>query len=199
MAAIGAIILAAGGATRFGKPKQLLEFCGKTIIDHVLDSVRDAGVAHSLVVTGAYHHQLEDALSDSSDLVYNAQWQQGMGASIALGVDTIRCNLDQLTGILVLLADQPLVTTTHISRLLQRLETENCIAVASEYNNGAGVPAVFSPALFDRLSTLRGDHGARQLLHDGLGEVCTVFPDFPLLDVDTPQDYKDLLSISGNS
>src|SRR5436309_3510161 len=89
MRRIGALILAAGGSTRIGEPKQLLNFGGKSLVRGIVDAAADAGCDPIVVVAGDAIDRIRDEVS-GCEVIHNPQWQRGIGSSIKLGLAQIR-------------------------------------------------------------------------------------------------------------
>ena len=91
MRRIGGIVLAAGGSTRLGEPKQLLEFDGETLVHAAVRAAQEGGCDVVCVVTGHASTAVENAVADLRPLlVHNEDWQRGMGSSIRLGLNIIQ-------------------------------------------------------------------------------------------------------------
>jgi len=120
MSAIGVVLLAAGGSGRMGTPKQLLEFGGKPLVRHSAE-VALAAFESLIAVVGASAAEVEAALAGLPvQVVHNARWKDGVGTSIQAGVQ--RAAELGLEGVVLLPADQPLVTADH----LRALRRESC-------------------------------------------------------------------------
>lgn len=175
-----AIILAAGASTRLGQPKQLIEFCGETLIDRAVRMARQAGCSPVLVVLGAaLPHVITHSRLDGAIKVINRDWQQGMATSIVRGIEILQSIAQNTRGVILMTCDQPAVNPEHLHTLIACEEP-----TASTYANRRGVPAFFPRSSFLDLLKLSGDHGARDLLK----QACIV--DLPRgdLDIDTPAD-----------
>jgi molybdenum cofactor cytidylyltransferase len=180
------LVLAAGASTRFGSPKQLVRFNGRPMLHSVLSrAVQVAGGAVT-VVLGANAEAFAPLLRHSpASVAINRDWARGMSSSI-------RAGLRQLGGgagaVLILLADQPAVTTDDLRRLLTAWRRQpQCIA-AAQYGGTTGVPAVFPSWCLSELSELRGDRGARGLLQRHADRLVRVPMASAALDIDTPED-----------
>lgn len=192
---IGAVIPAAGSSSRYGQPKLLLPYRGKTLIGNTVDCLTQAGVTPIAVVSGDYDDEIRQIVPDNIDVVHNPRWQQGMGISIATGVREIQARYPQVSAVLVALPDQPLLTVSHIRSMIRELGTAapDVEAVATRYGVVNGVPALFSSSALKRLTELDRDQGARALLQGDVMRVRSITPDFDLLDIDTEADYQRLL------
>ena len=195
MREIGAVLLAAGASFRLGRPKQLLELNGKRLIDHVLDKILETKIHHTVVVTGAHHNEIAPILPSWVHIEYNENWQRGMGNSIAAGVSCLQARCADLSGIVIILSDQPLVNASHLKRLVSSIGTNAEDVVATEYEDGPGVPAVFASHTFQDLMQLTGDKGAKSLLRYKFLKVKIIKPDFSLADIDTEGDLQKMLSL----
>ena len=188
---VGAVVLAAGGSIRFGKPKQLAIFQGEPLVRRIVTAAKDAGCAPVVVVAGAI--QITPVLAGLPvSIIEHPNWSNGLGSSIAVGVKhavTITANLD---AVILLSCDQPFVDAATLRQLIQlHLENGKTI-VASAYAETLGIPALFDRSCFGDLLQLRGDSGAKGII---LARGHDVVPfNFPAaaIDIDTTADYEKL-------
>jgi molybdenum cofactor cytidylyltransferase len=195
-AGIGAVILAAGGSTRMGVPKQLLQFGGETMLRRAASVALKAGCRPVVVVvTGANATPSRKALRglDVRE-AENRQWESGISSSVRVGIEAVVTANSQTAAVVLMLCDQPFVTQEIIARLVTaHLETGRSI-VASRYGGSYGVPALFAKAHFAELTTLKGDAGAKRVIQKHLPKVHLVpFPEGEI-DIDTPDDLARLQS-----
>lgn len=188
-AEIAAIVLAAGGSSRHGSPKQLRRIDGKSLVRRAADTVLESGFRPGVVVLGSSFEAILPELEGSgADVVVNPQWREGVSSSIRAGLARVRSAAPQAEAVLIFLADQPLVEGGLLRSLAGRYARGPERAVACRYEGVLGPPAIFSHALFERLEALTGDEGARSLLRSaGLPVASIDFPD-AALDIDTPSD-----------
>ncbi len=200
---VAGVLLAAGGSRRLGSPKQLLKVNGVTLVERAARHLVEAGCAPVLVIIGADAADVRDAVSMLAvQCVENADWERGMGTSIARAVTQL--NDVRFTGIraaLIATCDMPTVTADHLRSLI---ETSNHGAerVASAYagpDGGAvvGIPAVLPRADWPTLAELDGDQGARGLLRDS--RTLTVSLRHGNFDLDTPDDVAAWRATDGAS
>jgi CTP:molybdopterin cytidylyltransferase MocA len=181
-----AIVLAAGGASRFGSPKQLVRIDGRPMLHSVLSKAAEVAGTSVSVVLGAYARELAPLLSHSTaSLVINRNWESGMASSIRAGVASLPGMTD---GVLILLADQPAITSEDLRRLLLAWRRQPEQIAAALYSGMAGVPAIFPRSCFTELSQLRGDRGAQMLLKRHTDRVTRVPMMSAATDIDTPED-----------
>src|SRR4029077_6199211 len=107
----GAVILAAGGSSRFGRPKQLLPFGGKTVVGTIIDAACGAGCLPVLVVIGRSGENIRPGVArDDGMEIRNANWQRGIGSSIRSGVQALTDHAPDVKAILLLVCDPPAAT-----------------------------------------------------------------------------------------
>ena len=189
------LVLAAGRSERFGGDKLLTDFRSEPLLRHALRAASEACPGGVVLVTGHRARQVAQAADGFADrCVLNEDFELGMGTSIARGVAACRGEAD---AILVHLADQPLVTGTHLRTLIERWSGAPDEIVASQYAGRLGPPAMFGSAVFDDLCALRGDRGARDLLGSSDYRVYAVDCAAAALDIDTPADLAACLTAPG--
>ncbi|SKB11116.1 Uncharacterized MobA-related protein [Planktothrix sp. PCC 11201] len=193
---MGLIILAAGGSTRLGQPKQLLLFRGKTLLTHTVEQALNSQCHPIIVVLGSQAEQIElEINSFPIIIVKNLNWKQGMGRSIQTGIEQLKAIQPDSLGVVITLCDQPFISAEIIDKLVETYEQTQNSMVVSEYNNILGVPALFSQNLFGELINLDTTQGAKSLIKSYPNHRCIVPFPLGILDIDTPQDYEQLLQI----
>lgn len=186
---VAALVLAAGGSTRLGQPKQLLEFRGQTLVRRIAQAALAAGCCPVVVVVGQDRESIAATLQDLAlKLVPNEKWNEGIGSSIRAGVKA----LPDCDAVLIAACDQPFVSADLIRQLIRRHEDTGQPIVASAYSGTCGVPALFARRYREELLALPNEHGAKAIIARQSAEVATV--DFPegAIDIDTPADYRAL-------
>ncbi len=194
-ARVGVVVLAAGGSSRLGTPKQLLEFGGRSLLRHSAETALESRCGPVVVVLGAHADTLRHEL-DGLDvaIVENRDWREGMGSSIRAGVGQLTSARTDVTAILLTLCDQPLVTADVLKGLVARHTETDAPIVASAYGDTLGVPALFDAALVDKLACIAPEHGAKDLIASYGSRVASVHVPAAVVDVDTPGDYARLLA-----
>jgi molybdenum cofactor cytidylyltransferase len=190
---VGLILLAAGASTRLGSdsPKQLLTYQGKTLLRHAAETACASQCVKRVVVLGAQANRFEREI-DHLDIVFcvNENWAEGMGSSLRVGLESLVG--ENLTGVLVMLCDQPLLTAEHLDSLILAHANTTQQIIASDYGERCGVPCLFPSLFFPDLLMLSGDEGARQLLRKHKDNLIPI----PFLegkfDIDTLQDWQAL-------
>ena len=184
---LAGIVLAAGGADRFGQPKQLLLWQGEPLVRRAARIALEAGLEPVVVVTGAYSKEVRSTLTDLPVvLVDNPLWEAGQGTSVALGVKA----LNHRTGAAIfLLADQPNVPVTLLTSLASRHEQTLAPVVAPLVSGQRSNPVLFDRQAFHDLAELTGDIGGRALFSRYKVEWLPWHDASVLLDIDRPEDY----------
>ena len=185
------LILAAGNSSRLGQPKQLIEFEGQTLIERIIETALMIS-EDILIILGGNSELIIPKLerfNGTISTIFNSDWQQGMGTSIRIGVENLAEKSDL---ILILLSDQPFISTLLLQNMLQKLVTYRNPIVSCVYNQQLGVPMLFDKSVFPELLKLSGDSGAKSFLHLYKNNISTV--DFPkgVIDVDTLEDLVKL-------
>ncbi|MGC8549536.1 MAG: nucleotidyltransferase family protein [Acidobacteriaceae bacterium] len=190
---LAAIVLAAGASTRLGRPKQLVAFCGKSLLRRAAEAALASGASPVVIVLGDKVDQLRLELAGLPVLsVINPDWQQGMGSSMRCGVDALRVAAPSLNALLCMVCDQPRITEVHLRTLWERYAASGKV-VAVRHGTRPGVPAIFPAKYLPDLAGITGDKGARSLLGRLSGEEIELF-DLPeaAFDLDTPADLHRL-------
>ena len=197
---VAGVILAAGASARLGRPKQLLRYRGETLIHRSARLAHAAGLTPLHVVVGYRGREVAAGLGDlhgAVALVTNPDWSAGMGGSLARGI----ASLPAATGAaLVLVTDQPHLSSAVLDAILDRYRNDAAPLVACRYASGTlGVPALFARRFFPELSALSGDRGARALFKRHAAALTTV--SFPAgdADIDTPAAAAALSAKGGTS
>lgn len=185
------LILAAGASSRFGGPKALAQWQGETFIARALKTAQTLNSENVMTVTGGHAEAILPTIGETL-FTHNSNWQQGMGTSIAVGVQSIRILDPQAEWILILPVDQPLVTSEHLNKLVQESQTTGLCTLTL---NGAGVmgaPAVLPKRFFDRARELQGDRGLKSVLKES--EMTFVYSATALQDIDSEADLRELVA-----
>lgn len=188
---LGAILLAAGGSSRLGRPKQLEVIDGQPLVVRQAQLLLRLQPACVVVVTGAVEQEVRGALAGLPvEFVRHADWSRGMGPSIARGIEAMP---ERVRGALLLLCDQWRIGQDDLERLIETWTRDPNQAVVSAWDGASGPPVIFPRALFQRLLKLQGDRGARQLLKRYAGGLERVPMPNAKFDLDQPGDSDAIL------
>ncbi len=188
---VASILLAAGGSTRLGSPKQLLTYQGQTLLRRAAGAVLETGCHPVVAVLGAKADETRIELAGLDiAIVENPAWERGMGSSLKLGLQALAGHA--LDGVLLTLCDQPLVGAPQLRALLATFATP-CPLVAAGYGGTVGVPAVFGSQYFAQLLALPDAAGAKQLLVSHRKELTTCAMPEAAVDIDTREQFQNFL------
>lgn len=159
---LAGIVLAAGSSERLGQPKQLVEWQGTTLVRRAAELALDVCNAGVSVVVGASSSQVTAELEGlSATIVYNNNWQTGMGSSLKAGIQASSKDAD---GLLLMLCDQPGIESDDLIRLVNVWQNQPDNPAAAAYSGTVGVPAILPAAMLPALDGISGDAGAGGLL-----------------------------------
>jgi CTP:molybdopterin cytidylyltransferase MocA len=199
-ALVGAVVLAAGAGTRFGGGKLLADLEGRPLLLHVLIALREVAPRRCVVVLGADAAAIEERIDWRGEVrIVNPNPEAGLSGSLRMGVDTCLAALPTLSGILVVLADQPR-TSPDVMRVLIAASPEaianGAWAVVPRYAGGGGAnPALLLAPALAHVPDLRGDRGMASVLAAHPGRVHQVDVPGTNPDVDTRADLAALAEV----
>ena len=193
---LAAVLLAAGGSSRMGRPKQLLRIENEALVTRMARRLIDLGPGSVLVVTGSAWQAVTDQLSGLPlQIVHNPRWEEGMASSLAAGVKNLPAEID---GVLIMLCDQWRVGLADLRELVQAWTTDiSLITAACWHDEGRqviGPPAIFPSRLFEELTALKGDRGARVVIENHLKCATFVLMEPACFDLDEPPDLEEFLT-----
>lgn len=191
-ATVGAIVLAAGRATRMGTNKLLAALDGAPIVRRVVEAALASRARPVVVVTGNQSAEVTAALA-GLDVRFadNPDFAAGMSTSLRVGLTA----LGDVEGALVCLGDMPRVTAAHLDALVAAFDpAQGAGIVVPTFERKRGNPVLWARRYFAEMSALTGDVGARSLLERHADEITFVPVDDAgvLLDVDTPEALASL-------
>ncbi|RZS97586.1 nucleotidyltransferase family protein [Cecembia calidifontis] len=195
---IGIVLLAAGESARLGRPKQLLVYKGKTLLENAIENAKTSHAAHFVVILGANAALIQEKLDMGQiQFLVNPDWKTGMSASMRLGLSFLKEKY-QVDAVLIILADQPFADSALLNELIDQYYKTKKGIIAASYKNTLGVPALFDKKYFPELLLLSEKEGAKKIIFAHRED--TVPIDFPLasVDIDTEEDYKELLKLMGD-
>ena len=196
---IGAIVLADHKSELMGQQKQLVRLNGKTLIEIILDSLADAGINDQVIVLGDEMAEVIEAIRPKLGkikIALNTAPEKGIASSVQTGI-IVLSNID---AILIVLADQPILDSELIKRMVEAMENNpEALIVSPMYKGKKGHPLLFRKNLLGELMSLKDNHSVRDIIPDHFDKLVTVeAPEWSTLNIDTPEDYAHILSIYKN-
>lgn len=190
------LIMAAGGSKRMGDIKQLLPWKDSNFLLESIKTVQESDATTITVVLGAHAEIITkecNLIEKDVQIMKNPNWSLGLGNSIGFAVKTLLDNSSLPDGILICLADQPLLRSSYLKALIKHSEKDPSKIIATNYGNRVGVPALFPKFLYPNLVLLEGDQGAKDLLNANSSTIVRLNAGIQALDVDTKLEYNQLI------
>jgi molybdenum cofactor cytidylyltransferase len=188
----GVVILAAGKSSRLGQAKQLLDFKGRNLIKRAASIALEV-CDKVIVVTGAQQEKVNEQLAGLNVLMCNNKnYEEGIASSIHAGLIAMQERFSQINGMIFIVCDQPHISPSLLTQLIEVSELQNRGIAASAYGGTVGTPVLFQKKYFSSLLQLEGDQGAKKIIQNNMDDVATI--DFPegVMDIDTIEDYEAL-------
>lgn len=189
----GIVIMAAGASTRFGKPKQLLQYRGKTLLDHAVNEAINAKADAVVLILGKNADMFQKEIDkEKVRVVINKDWEEGMASSVRLGLNTLLKSKPYMDAVIFMVCDQPHISSSVLNELIITQQKTTKQIVTCNYGGSIGPPALFHKKYFKELAKLNGDVGARNIIQQNMHDVATIqFPEGKI-DIDTKEDYDAL-------
>lgn len=200
--AIAGVILAAGQGRRYrpgqspeNSNKLLADLDGEPLIRRTVRAAIDSRLTPILVVTGPQADDIRAVLGEFDvEILANPNADDGQSTSVRVAVEVLdSTERTPVAGALFLPADQPLVGSRLLDRLVEGHRSHGGIVVTT-WNDKPRAPVLFDRLFFAELATLRGDVGGRRLLPRHADAVYKVEAEAEaeVLDVDTFDDLRRL-------
>jgi molybdenum cofactor cytidylyltransferase len=182
------VVLAAGGATRFGSPKQLARWQNSTLIERAADTALASQADWVAVVLGHAANRCRAALGNRPvQMIDNPRWAEGQSTSMQAGLAALPAHTGS---VIFMLVDQPAIDPTVIDLLIERHRATLAPVIWPEFEGRRGNPVLFDRTVFAELARVRGDTGGRPVLlaHANQAAKVAVSEMGILLDIDRPED-----------
>lgn len=189
------IILAAGNSSRMGKPKQLLNYNGQTLLNIVIAQSVKTKFNPIVVVLGAYAKEIAKS-SVNPGVVYavNERWENGMSSSISFGLKTALNINPEIENVILTVADQVHISSEIFEKLNNRYQSAEKNIVTCTYSETTGTPTLFNKKYFKELLSLTGEAGAKSLIKEHSMDIASIPFELGKIDIDTETDYKNLIT-----
>ncbi len=188
---VGAIVLAAGLSTRMGKPKMLLPWGGKTVVEAVIEALLQGGITRPLVVVGAEGDQIARRLENYPvQIVFNPSYADGeMLHSLQVGLSALG---ELFRAVFIVLGDQPQIQSSTIRLLNEEFRKSHRALIIPSYRMRRGHPWLVGAELWAELLALHEPGTLRDFIQKHADEIDYVDVDTPtvLADLDTPEQYQ---------
>jgi len=187
---IWAVILAAGESKRMGKPKLLLPYGEKTIIETIVATIVSSKVEQTLVILGSGREKTEEKIKNYPvKIVYNRDFRSGMLSSVQCGFKSLP---EETRAVLVVLGDQPKISTTVINKLIDAYKSSGKGIVLPVYNKERGHPVLIDVKYGEEVENLSPEVGLRGTVYNHPEDILEVEVETPSIfqDIDDESDYK---------
>ena len=194
--------MAAGASRRMDGIKQLMPWRDSNFLLETIKTVQNTNAKSLHVVLGSNADFIATQCSlkeKNIDIIVNANWENGLGDSIAHGVKVLLQQRPALDGVLICLADQPLLSFEYLNSLIAEFIKHPSKIIATNYGKKLGVPALFPKLLFEELSVLKGDFGAKEILNNKSNVIISLDAADQIADVDTNLEYQNLINRTNNT
>jgi len=190
---IGIVILAAGASKRLGEPKQLLKYDHKNLLQRTIDAAVNSVAGTVVIVLGANADQISHEINKSGiNVIVNTEWEEGMASSIKIGLNELLFISPSIDAVILMVCDQPHISSELINDIINKQKETGKSIVTCDYGEAFGPPALFHRSLFNELMHLKGDVGARKIIHLHSNDVATILFTKGKIDIDTKEDYNTL-------
>ena len=192
---IAGLILAAGESSRMGRDKALLAYHGRTFLETILGTLREAGIARIAVVLGHHADEIRKAVNlEGVEVVVNNEYLRGQTSSLQAALRALED--PDLEAIVLSLVDHPVVSAATVRALLKSYGQSHAPVIIPTYRGQRGHPVVIARDLFPELQVLGPKEGANIVVRKYGDQTRFVDVDDPgiLLDVDDPDTYGRLES-----
>jgi molybdenum cofactor cytidylyltransferase len=177
-----------------GRPKLTLPIAKKTVLEGVLDAFRRSKVDEIVVVLGANAAQIRKSVRFGNErIVINPDYRKGMSSSLKVGLGVVEKQAD---AVIIALGDQPFLAPKTIDSMVDEYSASRAPVVVPVYRGHRGNPVLFDRSIFTQIKRIKGDRGAKSVVHGNEARLreLRVKDRGVLVDIDTPSDYKKAVS-----
>ncbi|MEM7640446.1 MAG: NTP transferase domain-containing protein [Pseudomonadota bacterium] len=160
------VLLAAGASSRFETGDKLLaDLDGQPVLHHTARLLNSHAPGQAIAVVSPGDEARTDILEQSGwTVIINDKASEGQARSIAAALRALEPN-DDIDQIVILLGDMPRVPSAHIAELLRQACHPSVRAIMTTCDETRSPPALFKRDLFQALSGLTGDRGAKSVFN----------------------------------
>ncbi len=194
---VAGIILAAGASSRMGEDKALLNWHGRTFLEHLSAALRSAGAQPLRVVLGANAEEVQRRVKfGAEEVVVNREWQRGMLSSLVSGINSLPHQ--DVTAAVVCLVDHPCVSSRLIRALIEKHRETGKLIIQPIYQGRRGHPVLFAASLFNELRVAPPEVGARHVVYQHAGDILEVATDEEgiVLNINDKAAYEKVLGMA---
>lgn len=193
---IAILILAAGESARMGERiKQILPWKDYNLLGNAVEQAKGSIADTTYVVLGAYEEIIKAEVNfEPNSIIQNPNWENGLGSSIAAGMDYFLSKSLSYDAVLIMLADQPLMDTNYLNKMMGNWKGNPSKIITTQYKSRSGVPAILGKEYFPELQKLNKDFGAKEIIASHESVILVLNPEGKEIDVDSWETYQELLN-----
>lgn len=188
---ISAILLAAGGSSRLGQPKQILHYKNGVLINYILKQIKNGGISEIKVVLGSRYELIKgQIIFNDVEFLNNHKWEEGISSSIRCGLSHLN---PETPAAMFFVVDQPYLDSEIIQKIIEKFKTSKAKIIATKVAGQITHPVLFRHELFPKLRELRGDVGGKAVFKDKILETVDWDDKRLLIDIDSIEDYEEII------
>lgn len=189
---VAALILAAGESVRLGLPKQLIKWKDKTLIEHIINLIKDTNLSPVIVVLGAYRDKILKVIPNNDiSVLINNHWREGKASSIRIGINAL--TKKDVDAVIIFVVDQPYLNKDVINSIIDVYTQKKSLIIAPQINGIFINPVLFDHVMFKELKTLQNNEGGLSLFNKYSVEVLPWSDERLMIDVDRFEDLTKLM------
>ena len=188
---VGGVLLASGASRRMKSIKQLLDWHGTYLINHVINEILKSQINELFVILGDHFDEINQLIDTRPKIIHNPNWIIGKSSSIKRGIMSAGNFTD---GIIFFLVDQPYVDKLIINTLINKFKKSTENIIVPRVNGQLCNPVLFGKKYYRKLMNLSGEQGGKEIIREVNDVEWIAWEDEKLLlDIDTEVDYKNIL------
>jgi molybdenum cofactor cytidylyltransferase len=190
---IAGLILAAGESSRMGTDKATLAYRGRTFLEAIVQTLREADIEHIVVVLGHHGEEIQRQINvEPVQVVINPDYRSGQTSSLQVGLRSLLA--DESEAILLCLVDHPAVAAETVRRLVATFRQSSAPVAIPTYQGRRGHPVLIARQVFAELLELASDVGADSVVrrYRPATRFVEVEDEGVVMDVDDPESYRRL-------
>ena len=171
--------------------KQLLEWRGEYLINHVVKEILESQIDELFVILGNRYDEISKVIDPRPKIVNNTGWIIGKSSSIKMGVISAEKTSD---GVIFFLVDQPFINKAIINTLISKFQNSKDNIIVPRVGGCLCNPVLFGKKYFEKLMRLSGEQGGKEIINKANDVRWVDWEDKKLLlDIDTEENYINLL------
>lgn len=187
---ISALLLAAGGSSRLGQPKQLVFFKNQLLINYIIDRISRGGLFDIRIVLGSHFAEIKEHITDKKlQIIQNLDWREGISSSIKCGLRSLN---QETEAVIIFTVDQPFLKPELISEIIQKFHVSKANIIAACVSGQIVHPVLYRKEVFSKLMELKGDIGGKAIFASEFVETIDWEDEKLLLDIDSFDDLKKM-------